>query len=237
MHKYIAEFMGTMILVFFGCGVIVVTGGYTGGLGFGFLGVLVIAAAFGLTTLAASYVLGHISGCHINPAVSLGMLLVGRLSIIDFAGYVVAQIFGAFAGSALLSLIVNSSSNLVGYGANGYDSLSAVGLSMGGAFMTETFLTFVFVITILSVTANERIQSFSGIAIGAILTMVHLIGIPLTGTSVNPARSLAPAVFNGGVALSQVWLFILAPLVGAALAALVYCVFENYEEAEREIES
>jgi len=232
MHKYIVEFIGTMTLVFLGCGTAVVTGGFTGGLGFGFLGVLTIAAAFGLTVLSVFYAIGHISGCHINPAVSLGMLLIGRMSIVDFAGYIIAQIFGAFAGSALLSLIVNSSLQLSGYGANGYDSLSAVGLTMGGAFVTETFLTFVFVLTVLGVSANENTTPFAGIVIGATLTMVHLIGIPLTGTSVNPARSLAPAIFNGGLALSQVWLFILAPLVGAALAALVRSVFDNLDDVE-----
>lgn len=236
MNKYIAEFIGTWILVFFGCGVAVVTGGFTGGLGFGFLGVAAIALAFGLTIVAGAYAIGSISGCHVNPAVSLGVLLAGRMSVVDFIGYVIAQVLGALAGSALLSFIVTSSNTLSGYGANGYGMLSAVGISMGGAFVTETFLTFVFVLVILGVTATEKTSTIAGLVIGATLTMCHLIGIPLTGTSVNPARSLAPALFTGGQALSQVWLFIIAPFVGAAIAALVSRVLFNDTE-EKNVEA
>lgn len=230
MNKYIAEFLGTMILVFFGTGTAVVTGGFTGGIGAGFLGVMAIALAFGLTIVAGAYAIGHISGCHVNPAVSLGVLLAGRMSVKDFIGYVIAQVIGAFAGSGLLSTVVNSSEILHGYGADGYVALSAVGLSMSGAFIVETFLTFVFVLVILGVTASEKTSAIAGLVIGATLTMVHLIGIPLTGTSVNPARALAPAVFTGGEALSQVWLFIVAPLLGGAIAAVFHRAWFSAKE-------
>ena len=222
MNKYIAEFIGTMILVFFGTGTAVVTGGFTGGVGGGFLGVAAIAMAFGLTIVAGAYAIGHISGCHVNPAVSLGVWLSGRMTFKDFIGYVIAQVIGAFAGTGLLSFVVNSTKFLSGYGADGYGDLSAVGLSMGGAFVVEAFLTFVFVLVILGVTANNKMSAVAGLVIGATLTMCHLIGIPLTGTSVNPARALAPAVFTGGEELSQVWLFIVAPLLGGAIAAVFH---------------
>lgn len=222
MNKYIAEFIGTMILVFFGTGTAVVTGGFTGGVGGGFLGVAAIAMAFGLTIVAGAYAIGHISGCHVNPAVSLGVWLSGRMTFKDFIGYVIAQVIGAFAGTGLLSFVVNSTKFLSGYGADGYGDLSAVGLSMGGAFVVEAFLTFVFVLVILGVTANTKMSAVAGLVIGATLTMCHLIGIPLTGTSVNPARALAPAVFTGGEALFQVWLFIVAPLLGGAIAAVFH---------------
>lgn len=222
MNKYIAEFIGTMILVFFGTGTAVVTGGFTGGVGGGFLGVAAIAMAFGLTIVAGAYAIGHISGCHVNPAVSLGVWLSGRMTFKDFIGYVIAQVIGAFAGTGLLSFVVNSTKFLSGYGVDGYGDLSAVGLSMGGAFVVEAFLTFVFVLVILGVTANNKMSAVAGLVIGATLTMCHLIGIPLTGTSVNPARALAPAVFTGGEALSQVWLFIVAPLLGGAIAAVFH---------------
>lgn len=225
MQKYIAEFIGTLTLVFFGCGTAVVCGGLTGGLELGFLGVVAIALAFGLAIIAAAYAIGHVSGCHVNPAVSLSMLILKKLSLQDFFGYVLAQIAGAFAGSALLSIVVSSATGLLaanGLGQNGFGAESALGLSAGGAFLVEVILTFVFVLTIIGVTSNEKTANIAGIVIGLTLTFVHIIGIPLTGTSVNPARSLAPAVFIGGAALSEVWLFIVAPLVGAALAAFVY---------------
>lgn len=219
--KYIAEFIGTMVLVLFGCGTAVVTGGLSGGTGSGTLGVLAIALAFGLSIVAAAYAIGHISGCHVNPAVSLAVLINGGLSFSDFIGYVIAQIAGAFAGSGILDLITKNS-NLTGFGSNGFGELSAVQLTSTGAVIAEIVLTFVFVMTILGVTSSEKTSHIAGIVIGLTLTFVHIIGIPLTGTSVNPARSLAPAIFEGGTALSQVWVFILAPLVGAALAALVF---------------
>lgn len=219
--KYLAEFFGTMVLVLFGCGTAVVTGGLSGGAGSGTLGVVAIALAFGLSIVAAAYAIGHISGCHVNPAVSLAVLINGGLSFADFVGYVIAQIAGAFAGSGIL-LFITKNSNLSGFGSNGYGELSAVGLSMTGAVVVEIILTFVFVMTILGVTSSKKTSHIAGIVIGLTLTFVHIIGIPLTGTSVNPARSLAPAVLEGGLALSHVWAFIIAPLVGAALAALVF---------------
>ena len=225
MKKYLAEFIGTFTLVFFGCGTAVVCGGFTGGTGSGYLGVVAIAMAFGLAIIASAYAIGSVSGCHVNPAVSLSMLLTKKISVKDFGGYVSAQVVGAFAGSMLLKFIISSSELLSlegGLGQNGFAAQSGVGLSLGGAFVVEIVLTFIFILTILGVTSSEKTSSIAGIVIGSTLTFVHIIGIPLTGTSVNPARSLAPAVLLGGEALSQVWVFIAAPLVGACLAAIVY---------------
>ena len=225
MKKYVAELIGTFTLVFFGCGTAVVCGGFTGGTGGGFLGVVGIALAFGLAIVASAYAIGPVSGCHVNPAVSLSMLLTKRLSPKDFVGYVIAQIVGALAGSALLKLVVSSTTVLTaanGLGQNGYAAESGLGLSLMGALVVEVVLTFVFILTILTVTASEKTANIAGIVIGLTLTFVHIIGIPLTGTSVNPARSLAPAIFVGGTALAQVWVFIAAPFLGACLAAAVY---------------
>ncbi len=233
MKKYLAEFFGTLVLVFFGCGTAVVLGGFTGGTGIGFLGVLPIALAFGLAIIAAAYAIGPISGCHVNPAVSLAVFINGGLSLTDFIGYIIAQVAGAFAGSGLLALIVSSSTSLSGTGANGFGALSGVGLSLAGAIVVEVLLTFVFIMAILGVTSQKSTSSMGGIVIGLTLAFVHIIGIPLTGTSVNPARSLSPAVFAGGEALSQVWVFILAPLVGAVLAALVHKFF--FKEVKEEL--
>ena len=225
MKKYLAEFIGTFILVFLGTGTAVVLGGYTGGTDTGFLGVLAIALAFGLSIVAGAYAIGHISGCHVNPAVSLAVLISGNITVKEFGGYVVAQVLGAFAGSSILTFIVASSTSLEGFGANGYGELSAVGLNLSGALVIEVILTFIFVLAILGVTSSKATSHMGGIVIGLTLTLVHIIGIPLTGTSVNPARSLAPAIFAGGDALAQLWVFILAPLVGAALAAIVFKSF------------
>jgi aquaporin Z len=211
--KYIAEFIGTAILVLFGCGTAVVTGG----------NLILTSLAFGLAIVAGAYAIGDISGCHVNPAVSLAMLINGKLSVKDFFGYVAGQIAGAFAGSGLLYAIL-SCTNLgtSALGANGYDTLSVTGLSGSGALLVEIILTFVFVYTILGVTAKAERANIAGIVIALTLTFVHIIGINLTGTSVNPARSLAPAVLLGGEAIKQVWLFIIAPFAGAAAAACVY---------------
>ncbi len=226
--KYVAEFFGTMVLVLFGCGTAVVTGGLSGGASSGTLGVVAIALAFGLSIIAAAYTIGHISGCHLNPAVSLAVLINDGMTFADFICYVIAQIAGAFAGSGILYFITANSS-LSGFGCNGFSSLSSVNLSTTGAVIVEIVLTFVFVMTVLGVTSNEKISGIAGILIGLMLTFVHIIGIPLTGTSVNPARSIAPAVLQGGEALNQVWVFILAPLVGAALAALAWKHFFSPE--------
>ena len=219
--KYLAEFIGTFILVFFGCGSAAITGGIKG-----VLGILGIAFSFGLAIVAAAYAIGHISGCHVNPAVSLAMLIDGQLSFTDFIGYVVAQVLGSCAASSALFYVIKASSALdifeTGLGTNGFNSLSYTYLSLDGAFVVEMILTFVFVLTIFGVTSNEKTSAHAGLIIGLTLTFVHIIGIPLTGTSVNPARSLGPALIFGGEALSQVWLFILAPFAGAALAALIW---------------
>ena len=230
MKKYLCEFIGTAVLVLFGCGTAVVTGGLTAGTGVGTFGVLTIAMAFGLSIVAMAYVIGNISGCHINPAVSLAMLINKKMEVKDFILYVVAQVLGAIAGIGILYAIgSNSNLGVASLGANGFDSASAVGLNMGGAILVEIILTFVFIYTILGVTSDEKKGSVAGIVIGLTLAFVHIIGIPLTGTSVNPARSLAPAIFLGGDALKQVWVFIVAPFIGSAIAAFTY-KFLNKED-------
>lgn len=220
MKKYLCELIGTAVLVLFGCGTAAITGGITGD-----LGILGIALTFGLSIVAMAYVIGNISGCHVNPAVSLAMLLSKKMTVKDFIGYVIAQILGGIIGIGILVAIMSSSGlniDTYGLGANGFDNSSFVLLNMVGAIIVETILTFVFVFTILGVTSDPSKSSVAGIVIGLTLTFVHIIGIPLTGTSVNPARSLAPALFLGGEPLSQVWVFIVAPLLGAALAATIY---------------
>lgn len=230
MKKYLCEFIGTAVLVLFGCGTAVVTGGATSGLGFGTIGVLTIAMAFGLSIVAMAYVIGNISGCHINPAVSLSMLINKKMDVKDFVGYVIAQCLGGIAGIGILYAILSSSNlGVESLGANGFGDASMVGLNMLGAIIVEIVLTFVFIYTILGVTSDEKKSSVAGIVIGLTLAFVHIIGIPLTGTSVNPARSLAPAIFLGGEALKQVWVFIVAPFIGSAIAAVVY-KFLNAEE-------
>ena len=212
MKKYICEFIGTTVLVLFGCGSAAIAGSTLGTLG--------IALAFGLSIVAMAYVIGNISGCHINPAVSLAMLISKKMSVKDFVFYVIAQVLGAILGTALLYAIITCNGMDVatqGLGANSFGSLSAL-----GAILVEVILTFVFIYTILGVTSDDSKSSVAGIVIGLTLTFVHIMGIPLTGTSVNPARSLAPALFLGGTALSEVWVFIVAPFIGAALAALVF---------------
>lgn len=228
MKKYLCEFIGTAVLVLFGCGTAAITGGIDGS-----LGILGIALAFGLSIVAMAYVIGNISGCHINPAVSLAMLIEKKMSVKDFIGYVVAQVLGALAGAGILyAVIVNSGLNVAetGLGANGFGELSYVGLNMLGAIIVEIVLTFVFIYTILGVTSDDSKSSISGVVIGLTLAFVHILGIALTGTSVNPARSLAPALLVGGEALSQVWVFIVAPLVGSALAAVVHMFLNKKED-------
>ncbi|MBO5230111.1 MAG: aquaporin [Clostridia bacterium] len=208
--KYIAEFIGTFVLVLFACGTAAVVG-CSSEYGTGYL---LTALAFGLVIVAMAYSIGNISGCHINPAVSIAMLVSGKLSIADFIGYVVAQFAGATAGAAVLMALVGKESGL---GANALYN-DSIGLSI----LVEIILTFVFVIAILGVTSKVENSAVSGIVIGLTLTLVHILGISFTGTSVNPARSFGPAVLVGGDALSSVWVFIVAPLVGGVLAALVY---------------
>lgn len=212
MKKYIAEFIGTFTLVFFGTGVAVVTNN-----------IVATALAFGLAIIASAYVIGNISGCHVNPAVSLAVLITGKMNVKDFFCYVVAQVLGAFAATALLGFVINETSLVsMTLGANGFNELSATGISIVGAALVEVVLTFIFVYTILGVTNDESKSNIAGLVIGLTLAFVHLLGINLTSTSVNPARSLSPAVFAGGEALCQVWVFILFPLLGATLAAFVF---------------
>ena len=213
MKKYISEFIGTCVLVLFGCGTAAVTGG----------DIVATALAFGLSIVAMAYVIGSISGCHINPAVSLAMLINKKISGKEFVLYVVSQVLGAIVGSLLLHLILlNTSIDSLSLGANGYGTLSGTNITLLGALLVEVILTFVFIYTILGVTSDSNKASVAGIVIGLTLAFVHIIGIKLTGTSVNPARSLAPALLIGGEALKQVWVFIVAPFVGSAGAAFTY---------------
>ena len=219
MKRYISELLGTMVLVLFGCGSAAIAGSYLGTFG--------IAMAFGLSIIAMAYVIGDISGCHVNPAVSIGMWIDGRLDSKDLLAYIVFQCIGAIIGIALLAAIINCAPSLGGYaatglGQNGFGSASSVGLNVVGAIIIEIIMTFVFVFTVLGVTKKAENAAVAGIVIGLTLAFVHIIGIPLTGTSVNPARSLAPALFLGGQALEQVWVFILAPVVGAVFAGITY---------------
>ena len=208
--KYLAEFIGTCVLVLFACGTAAVVGcSAENGTGY-----LLTALAFGLVIVAMAYSIGNISGCHINPAVSIAMLVSGKMTLKDFIGYVIAQFAGATVGAALLMAFVGKESGL---GANGLYKES-IWLSL----LIEIILTFVFVIAILGVTSKESNSAVAGIVIGLSLTLVHILGISFTGTSVNPARSFGPALFVGGDALANVWVFIVAPLVGGVLAALVY---------------
>ena len=216
MRKYVAEFIGTLVLVLFGTGVAVVSGG----------NLVATSLAFGLAIIAEAYVIGNISGCHVNPAVSLAMAITGKLSWKEFCEYVISQILGALAGSGILYFILsNTSIGTSALGTNGYEALSSSNITLIGALVVEIILTFVFIYTILGVTSDKNKSSVSGIVIGLTLTFVHLIGINLTGTSVNPARSLAPALIVGGTALSQVWVFIVGPFVGAIIAAFVWPIF------------
>lgn len=210
LKKYIAEFIGTFVLVLFGCGTACAVQCSTDNLP----GYLLTALSFGLVIIAMAYSIGNVSGCHINPAVSLAMLICGKMTIGDFVGYVVAQILGAIAGAGVLAIYFNPADGL---GSNGLYS-GSIGLSL----LIEVILTFVFVLAILGVTSKNSNRVVAGIVIGLTLTLIHIFGIYFTGTSVNPARSLGPAIFAGGDALKNVWVFIAAPLVGGALAALCF---------------
>ncbi|MFI3268254.1 MAG: MIP family channel protein [Rikenellaceae bacterium] len=207
--KLLAEAIGTMVLVLMGCGSAVFNGGATS-----VAAVLTIAFAFGLSVVAMAYTVGGVSGCHINPAITLGVWMSGRMSGKEAGSYMVAQVVGAFVGSAIL-FAISSKLGLTGHGANSYSEGMMI-----PAFIAEVVFTFIFVLVVLGSTAKENsAPKLAGLAIGLTLVLVHIVCIPITGTSVNPARSIAPAVFNGGEALSQLWLFIVAPFIGAALSA------------------
>ena len=242
MKKYFCEEIGTAVLVLFGCGTAALTRG----------DIIPTALAFGLSIIAMAYVIGNISGCHVNPAVSLAMLINKKITLKEFIFYVLSQIIGAFIGTGLLYVIINSlkgqdlityltsqgktTIEFFGLGTNGFGESSSLGINMWIALLVEVILTFVFIYTILGVTSHEKKSSVAGIVIGLTLTFVHILGISLTGTSVNPARSLAPAtvmaIIGKTEAIKQVWVFIVAPFVGSALAALAFKFLNKEKEAK-----
>ena len=230
--KYVAEFIGTFVLVLLGCGTAMLVGcdAVNGG------GYILTALAFGLVIVGMAYCIGNISGCHINPAVSLGVLISGGMTFTDFIGYVISQCIGAFAGAGMLKLIFdlgNIEDKTGGLGSNG---LAGVNGSAGAGLLVEILLTCIFVMTILGVTSKKvKHGSFGGLIIGLTLTLVHIFGIGLTGTSVNPARSLGPAILAGGSAVSELWVFIVGPFIGAAIAAFVYKWMEESVVVEKPV--
>jgi len=233
-NKLIAEFFGTFWLVFGGCGSAVLAAKFISiegttpiNLGISLVGV---SLAFGLTVLTMAFAIGHISGCHLNPAVSVGLCVGGRFSKAELVPYIVAQLVGAIAGAAVLWLIASGQAGFTtagGFAANGYDAHSPGKYSLMACFVAEVVLTFFFLMIILGATDKRAPQGFAPIAIGFGLTLIHLIGIPVTNLSVNPARSMGPALFVGGWALQQLWLFWLAPILGAVLAGMIYPMMAN----------
>lgn len=224
MKKYAAEFIGTCALVLFGCGAAVISGmTNTGPAGIGVLG---ISIAFGFAVVAMAYAIGGISGCHINPAVTIGVLAAGKMKVNDAIGYIVAQCLGGIFGAAILYLIVSGRPGFSmpewGLGSNGWGEGYLGNYNLLSAFVIEAFMTFLFLFVILGTTSKFGNGAMAGLAIGVTLMLIHLVAIPVTGTSVNPARSLGPAIFAGGKALAQLWLFFVAPVIGAIIAALVW---------------
>jgi aquaporin Z len=219
MPRYFAEFVGTFVLVFAGCGSAVLAGDKIGFLG--------VSLAFGLALLAMAYTIGHVSGCHINPAVTLGLFITKKMDRRYLLGYWAAQILGAVVAAGCLLAIAKGTPNgydpaSLGFAANGFEAHSPGHYGLLAAALTEIILTFFLVLTVIGATDLKAPVGFAGIPIGLVLTLIHLVGIPVTNTSVNPARSIGPALFVGGWALGQLWLFILAPLAGSVLAAVVY---------------
>jgi aquaporin Z len=223
--KYLAELIATMVLVLMGCGSAVIAGAYIGYSGISF--------AFGLAVVAMVYAIGAISGCHINPAISISMLVAGKLSVKDTAFYVVFQCLGAIIGAGILYSIAMGGPlfNAANLGQNGYDIASPAGYTLASALLAEIVLTFIFVLVVHGSTSEKAPKGFAGLSIGLTLVLIHLVAIPIDGTSVNPARSLGPAIFagltEGSVALSQLWLFIVAPIIGGILAAVVWKIFKQ----------
>ena len=233
MSRYFAEFIGTFVLVFGGCGSAVLAGDKIGFLG--------VSLAFGLSLLAMAYTIGHVSGCHINPAVTLGLFITKKMERRHLFGYWVAQILGAVVAAACLLAIAKGTPNgydpaALGFAANGYGAHSPGQYGLMAAALTEVILTFFLVLTVIGATDLKAPVGFAGIPIGLVLVLIHLVGIPVTNTSVNPARSIGPALFVGGWALQQLWLFIVAPLVGSILAAAVYNGFRTPTLTVREAE-
>ena len=210
--KYVAEFIGTMVLVVFGCGTAAAVGCNGASVDAAYV---LTALAFGLSIVAMAYSIGNVSGCHVNPAVSLGVFLSGKMTAKDFVGYLVAQFLGGIVGAAIIGVLLGWD---CGFVANGlYQG------NVGASLLVEIILTFVFVMAVLGATDKIENANVAGLVIGLSLTLVHILGIHFTGTSVNPARSFGPALFAGGAAMANVWVFIVAPLVGGALAAVCYC--------------
>ncbi|HQW00869.1 MAG TPA: aquaporin Z [Saprospiraceae bacterium] len=220
MKKVIAEFIGTFWLVLGGCGSAVLAAAYPE-LGIGFVGVSI---AFGLTVVTMAYAIGHISGCHLNPAVSIGLWMGGRFDKKELLPYMAAQVLGGIAGAGILYIIASGKAGfeIGGFASNGYGDHSPGGYSLTAALVTETIMTFMFLMIILGATHSKAPKGFAGLTIGLGLTLIHLISIPVTNTSVNPARSISQALFAQGWAIEQLWLFIVAPVVGAILAGIVY---------------
>jgi aquaporin Z len=217
-QKYVAEFLGTLILVAIGCGAAVASGA----------DLVATALAFGLAVLALVYAIGPISGCHVNPAISIAMLVAGKMKGKDCLMYVIAQFLGAIVGAALLYAVLNGIPGYSlsdGLGQNGYAEHSGMHFSLASCFLAEVVLTALFLFVIFGSTSKSAPKGFAGISIGFSLVFIHLVGIPITGTSVNPARSLGPALIVAGDALTHVWLFIVAPILGAIVAALVWKLF------------
>lgn len=220
-NKMLAEFFGTLWLVLGGCGSAVLAAAFPG-LGIGFVGV---ALAFGLTLLTMAYAIGHISGCHINPAVTIGLWVGGRIKAGEVLPYIISQVLGAIAGAGILYIIASGQAGFDvsgGFATNGYGEHSPGGYSLTSALVTEIVMTFFFLFIILGATDHRAPKGYAGIAMGLGLTLIHLISIPVTNTSVNPARSTGPAIFAGGLALSQLWMFWVAPIIGAVLAGFGY---------------
>lgn len=223
MRKYVSEFIGTFALTFFGCGVAVLLGCNS------VSGIVATSLAFGLVIMVMAYLVGPISGCHLNPAVSIAMMLDDRMSTEEMIYYIVSQVLGAFTGSILLGLCLGDFTSL---GANSFGGILPNGMEVTPfvALTVESILSFIFILVILTVTKKKEYSNFAGLIIGLTLVLVHLIGISFTGTSVNPARSMAPAFIQGGDALIQVWLFILAPIIGCLCAVLFYNNFISEEK-------
>jgi aquaporin Z len=224
MKKNLAEFIGTFWLVFGGCGSALLAASFPGS-GIGFAGV---SLAFGLTVLTVAYAFGHISGAHLNPAVTIGLWAGGRLPANEILPYVISQVCGGITAAAVLYIIVTGNDSSIGsFAANGYGEHSPGKYNMVAAFVTETVMTLMFLLIILGATDRRAPNGFAGIAIGLALTLIHLVSIPVTNTSVNPARSISQALFVGGWALEQLWLFIIAPVLGAVLAGTIYKYFKT----------
>ena len=224
MKKYLAELIGTSCLVLFGCGAAVISG--SSQIGPSGIGILGIAMAFGFAVVAMAYAIGGISGCHVNPAVTVGVLVAGRMSFKDAIGYIISQFIGATLGAGVLYLLVSGKAGWTmpqwGLGSNGWGEGYLGNFNTTSAFVAEAVFTCIFLFVILAVTSKYGNSTMAGLAIGVTLMLIHLVAIPVTGTSVNPARSFGPAIFSEGKALSQLWLFIVAPVLGAISAALIW---------------